>query len=134
MFVFVVLILRIQIATQESAGEDPAPTAHYKLLPNKNNLCAGCRAQTLSGRLKGGGEQWRGRRRDLSSWLTTSFFFFSCTIQTNLQPEIRNCRSSVVRSAFATLCCVLSVSQFTFPRLLSIILHLRRFQQRHFSC
>lgn len=52
MFVFV-LVLRIQIATQESAGEAPAPTALYKLLPNKNNLCAGCGAQTLSGRLKG---------------------------------------------------------------------------------
>ena len=31
----------------------PAPTALYKLLPNKNNLCEGRRAQTLNGRLKG---------------------------------------------------------------------------------
>lgn len=47
------VVLAIQLATQESGGEVPAPTAHYKLLPNKNNLCAGRRAQTLSGKLKG---------------------------------------------------------------------------------
>ena len=49
----VVLALHIQLATQESKEEVPAPTAHYKLLPNKNNLCAGQRAQTLMGKLKG---------------------------------------------------------------------------------
>lgn len=49
----IVLALHIQLATQESGGEVPAPTAHYKLLPNKNNLCAGQRAQTLSGKPKG---------------------------------------------------------------------------------
>lgn len=77
LFFVVVLVWHDQLATQESAGGVPAPT-HYKLLPNKNNLCAGHRSQTLSGRLRGGGEQWRSRRRDLSSWLT-SFF---CTTQT----------------------------------------------------
>lgn len=52
-FIFVVLVLSIQIATQESAGEAPAPTALCKLLPNKNNLCAGCRLSL---------GDWRGRR------------------------------------------------------------------------
>ncbi len=45
--------LHVQLATQESGGEVPAPTPHYKLPPNKNNLCAGQRAQTLSRKLKG---------------------------------------------------------------------------------
>lgn len=31
----------------------PAPTAHYRLLPNENNLCAGRGAQTVSRKLKG---------------------------------------------------------------------------------
>lgn len=74
----------------------------------------------------GGGEQWRGRRRDLCSWLTKSFFFFS-TIQTNLRPEIWNDRSGVAHRAFATLCC-------TFSRLVSLILHQRPTRRRHFSC
>lgn len=103
-----ILALHIQLATQESGGEVPTPTPHFKLLPNKNNLCAGWGAQTLL--------NWRGRRtgerqkEGFVLMVNKIFSFFTLSRQIS---GLKSETTEVARlTEYLPLCCAPSVHFF----------------------
>lgn len=75
---------------------------------------------------EGGGEQWRSRRRDLSSWLMTVFFiFFALSRQTSsLKSETAEVAWLAEHLPLFAVLFFRSFSQYTFSRL-ELILHQR---------
>lgn len=102
---FVVWDWHVQFATQESTGATLPPPQHIINSYLTRTICVqGSGAVRETG---GGGEQRRGRRRDLSSWLTTFLFFVLSRQTSSLKSE--TAEVAWLHWVFSALCRALSL-------------------------